>query len=88
MFLINKETKILIIDFCQGYDLQINKFFIALKKTVVSKIGKNSFKNDYSLEGMIYRDGNPNPTDFLDPERIRIRIRILNLNYGFGLLIF
>ena len=32
------------------------------------------------------RDGNPNPTTFLDPERIRIRIR--NLNCGFGWLIF
>ena len=32
------------------------------------------------------RDGNPNPTNFLDPERIRIQIR--NLNCGFGLLIF
>ena len=30
------------------------------------------------------RDGNPNPTTFLDPERIRIR----NLNCVFGLLIF
>ena len=32
---------------------------------------------------IIFRDGNPNPTNFLDPERIRIR----NLNCGFGLLI-
>ena len=32
------------------------------------------------------KDGNPNPTTFLDQERIRIRI--INLNCGFRLLIF
>ena len=32
------------------------------------------------------RDGNPNPTTILDPERILIQIS--NLNCGFGLLFF
>ena len=39
------------------------------------------------LLNILVRDGIPNPTNFLDPERIRIRIRFRNLNYGFGFLI-
>ena len=34
------------------------------------------------------RDGNPNPTNFLDPERIRNRIQYLNLNCGLRFLSF
>ena len=35
---------------------------------------------EYLLNVVVFiRDGNPNPTKFLDPERIRIR----NLNFGF-----
>ena len=42
--------------------------------------GRADIKLDNSIS---IRDGNPNPTKFLDPERIRI----CKLNCGFGLLI-
>ena len=59
----------------------------------------NDFKQKYSVLEKVNikvtvhycnentRDGNPGPTKFLDPERIRIRIRNLNFTVGFILIL-